>query len=352
MTAEGTYGEVGVGVTFADSARHTGLYGASVRRRALGVERGVTSSTVVPDSRSPTCPPPWSAAREAWLTTAVGDRTRIVATTRIGVSSTTMDAVDVADPRGRVHRLALRRFTDSDRLTTDPWYDPSNEAAALELLEGSGVPAPRLIAADLAGEVWDDPTLLTSYIPGRTVASPSDMRRYLSQLASTLVRIHAVPVRSRSSLLAYAPYAPAALINTPEWTSRPGLWERVLGIIAAPPPSAQPGFIHRDYHQDQALFVRGRLSGVVDWTTACIGPRDIDLARMRLNLAWSHGARVADRFRSAYQAEAGGDGPHPYWELVDCADLLPDMTSPASEEESRELRRFERHVASIAAAFR
>jgi aminoglycoside phosphotransferase (APT) family kinase protein len=262
-----------------------------------------------------------------------------------------MDAVDVADPSGRIHRLALRRFTDSDRLTTDPWYDPSNEAAALELLHSSGVPAPRLIAADLAGEVWDAPTLLTSYIPGRTVASPSDMRRFLSQLASTLVRIHAVPVASRSRLMAYAPYTPAEAIHPPEWTTRPGLWERVLGIIAAAPRSTRSGFIHRDYHQDQVLFVRGRLNGVVDWTTACRGPRDIDLARMRLNLAWSYGERVADRFRSAYQAEAGADGPNPYWELVDCADLLPDMTAPASEEESRELGRFERHVASIAAAF-
>lgn len=289
--------------------------------------------------------------REAWLAAAVGVRSRVVRTRPIGVSSTTMDAVDVADRRGRIHRLALRRYTDTPRLETDPWYDPRNEARALSLLESTDVPAPRLVDVDMAGAVWGAPALLTSRIPGRTVARPADMHRFLSELARTLVRIHAVAVTSASGLIAYAPYTPVNAILPPQWTTVPGLWERVLGVIAGPPPSEPRSFIHRDYHPGQTLFMRGRLRGVVDWTTACTGPPDIDLARMRINLAWDFGPAVAERFVAAFATESGRARPHPYWELVDCADCLPDMEEPGSAADLRELRRFERHVASLAAAF-
>jgi aminoglycoside phosphotransferase (APT) family kinase protein len=289
--------------------------------------------------------------REAWLAAAVGERARVVRTRPIGVSSTTMDAVDVKDRRGRIHRLALRRYTDAARLGTDPWYDPRNEARALKLLESSDVPAPRLVDVEPAGAVWGAPALLTSRIPGRTVSRPAEMHRFLGELARTLVRIHAVSAPAASGLLDYAPYTPVEAIFPPQWTTVPGLWERVLGVIARPPPSGPRGFIHRDYHPGQTLFVRGRLRGVVDWTSACTGPPDIDLARMRINLAWDFGPAVADRFLSAFATESGRAGPHPYWELVDCADCLPDMDEPRTDDEQRELRRFERHVASLAAAF-
>jgi aminoglycoside phosphotransferase (APT) family kinase protein len=289
--------------------------------------------------------------REAWLAAAVGERARVVRTRPIGVSSTTMDAVDVADRRGRIHRLALRRFMDAPRLRVDPWYDPRNEANALVLLETSDVPAPRLVAADLAGDTWGAPTLLTSRIPGGAVIRPANMHRFLSELARTLVRIHSVAATLASGLIGYAPYTPSREIVPPKWTTVPGLWEHVLGVVSTPPPAGVWSFIHRDYHPGQTLFIRGRLRGVIDWTTACTGPRDIDLARMRLNLAWDYGPAVASRFLATYRAESGGGDPHPYWELVDCADFLPDMTAPSTDDEVRELRRFERHVASIAAVF-
>jgi len=288
--------------------------------------------------------------REAWLTAAIGERARVIRTRPIRVSSTTMDAVDVADRRGGIHRLALRRFTDAHRLGTDPWYDPRNEALALRLLEGSDVPAPRLVAVDTAGEVWGAPALLTSRLPGRTVTRPADMKRFLSELACTLVRIHAVAATPASGLIGYAPYTSVSEHSPPAWTTVPGLWERVLRAIAAPPPSGSRAFIHRDYHPGQTLFVRGRLRGVVDWTTACTGPPDIDVARMRINLAWDFGPPTAERFLATFAAESGEDGPHPYWELVDCADCLPDMEKPSTDDELRELRRFERHVASLASA--
>jgi aminoglycoside phosphotransferase (APT) family kinase protein len=54
--------------------------------------------------------------------------------------------------------------------------------------------------------------------------------------------------------------------------------------------------IHRDYHQANVLFEDGRLIGVVDWTAACTGPVGIDLAQMRMNLAWEFDVELADAF--------------------------------------------------------
>src|SRR5215207_9828717 len=48
-----------------------------------------------------------------------------------------------------------------------------------------------------------------------------------------------------------------------------------------------------------------RLTGVVDWIEACVGPPEIDVGHCRLNLTVLFSADVADRFREMYQAESG-----------------------------------------------
>ena len=53
------------------------------------------------------------------------------------------------------------------------------------------------------------------------------------------------------------------------------------------------------------LWSRERLTGVVDWVEACVGPPEIDVGHCRLNLAVLFSADVADRFREMYQAESG-----------------------------------------------
>jgi hypothetical protein len=89
------------------------------------------------------------------------------------------------------------------------------------------------------------------------------------------------------------------------------------------------------------------VSGVVDWATAALGPAGIDLARMRLNVAWVHGVRVANRFASAYVA-AGGDpsARNPYWDLVDAADYMAELEPPVGPTLVA-FSRFEEYVDSI-----
>jgi aminoglycoside phosphotransferase (APT) family kinase protein len=239
----------------------------------------------------------------------------------------------------------LRRYHDSQRLASDPWYVPANEALALRLVADAGVPAPRLHAADLEGEFCETPALLESWIAGEPAWRPKDLDAFLRHSAETLVQIHAIrPADAR--LLRYVPYREPGPMISPPFTTRPGLWERVARVLERPAPEHRETFIHRDYHQGNVLWDGGGVTGVVDWATAAWGPPGIDVARMRLNLAWHLDGEAADRFLAAYSAAGGEDSTrHAYWDLLDAADLLSDLDRATARHAG--FARFERWVAGV-----
>ena len=67
-----------------------------------------------------------------------------------------------------------------------------------------------------------------------------------------------------------------------------------------------------------------RVSGVVDWVEACVGPLAVDSARARLNLAWFVGLDAARRY-----ARCPGVIVDPVWDIVDSCDLgSSDLPGP------------------------
>lgn len=217
----------------------------------------------------------------------------------------------------------------------------------LTLLERTPVRAPRLIAADVEPESCDVPTLLTTRIPGRAPVQPADMGSFLRQMVEELVVIHAVDDPAARGLPRYERYYDDPGV-VPGWARRPAVWERAFEAIAGSPPPTGHRFIHRDYHHGNTLRLRGRLSGVVDWSTGCWGPPAVDLARMRQNLSGDFGLEHAERFLELYVALAGSEPDDlRYWELVDCVDSLPDLGDPADDGELRGFLRFEQHVERV-----
>jgi aminoglycoside phosphotransferase (APT) family kinase protein len=298
-----------------------------------------------PDKRQDGVPPP-SEATLQWAREVAGAGSLVVSLRLMSVQSTTLHAVDVMGATGVIHHLALRRFHRVDRLRSDPWYRPVNEATVLGLLGSTDVPAPRLLAADTGPTMCDVPTLLTTRLPG-TPPQLSKEPAVLTGLAQTLATIHAVDLPVVKALPPYRPYYDPHLDGhrrPPAWSPNARLWDRVFGILASGPPGATLGFIHRDYHPGQTLWDGDRLVGVVDWTTGCLGPRGIDLARMRLNLAGRYGAQVADQFLASYHAAGGVDGHHPYWDLLDAADGILDLPEPTTLATRLEYARFEEWV--------
>ncbi|WP_152529355.1 phosphotransferase family protein [Nocardiopsis chromatogenes] len=267
---------------------------------------------------------------------------------RVSVSSTTLDAVDLVDGHGARHAWMLRRFHDRARLADDPWYRPESEGAALRLLEGTGVRAPVLHAADPDGARLGVPALLTDRIPGHGDWDELDPATMVEDLARELDAIHSVGGGTgHGSGLAllpeYRPYYDPAVDGprTPPPWGDTRLWERVFTVLDGPAPDAPYAFIHRDYHPDQALWVDGRLSGIVDWTTACRGPQAVDLARMRLNLVQEVGPETERAFLAAHRRITGTDAHHPYWDLVDGADFLLGADPPEGGEDRQAWSAFE-----------
>jgi aminoglycoside phosphotransferase (APT) family kinase protein len=131
------------------------------------------------------------------------------------------------------------------------------------------------------------------------------------------------------------------------WMPATAIWAQVTAAVREPPPAAAMTLIHRDYHPQNTLWSRLRLTAVVDWTQASWGPPGLDLGHMRWNLVADHGQDAADRFLACYQAATGvALGGQPYWDLVALLDLLLDGDGPGDIEPG-DLRVFEDYARTV-----
>lgn len=208
--------------------------------------------------------------------------------------------------RGRSWTVVLRRWEhgDAERFV-------HRERATLERLAGSGIPCPELLGSDPDGAGSDrHPALLMTRVPGRVHLDPVDPDDWLAQMARAAAAIHDLDLPAE-------PFEP--WFNPDEWSvpasaTNPALWRRAHDVMRQPPPEAVGVFVHRDFQPFNLLWSRERLTGVVDWTFASAGPREIDVGHCRLNLAVLHGVDWSERFRRAYEAEVGTP-LHPWWDL-------------------------------------
>jgi aminoglycoside phosphotransferase (APT) family kinase protein len=147
-------------------------------------------------------------------------------------------------------------------------------------------------------------------IEGREHWKPPSIER----LAALAPRIHAV--RAPRSFRAYRPYHDLETAEPPPWSSQPKLWERAYAVAeAATVDRASATFIHRDHHAGNVMWSYGRVSGVIDWVEACIGPPAVDFARARINLAAQLGIAAARKY-----AKCDGIEVDPVWDVVDACD--------------------------------
>jgi aminoglycoside phosphotransferase (APT) family kinase protein len=259
----------------------------------------------------------------AWCEEVTGDRV-VQARALDGGMSSAVHAIDVADGRA----LVLRRFVREEWLAEEPDV-PHREAAALELLRERPLPTPRLVASDPTGAAAGDPAVLMTRLPGAVEWAPTDMEIFLRGLADLLPPISATPVGP--GLPDYAPYALESHVP-PSWTSRPEVWERGFAVFDERPPSDERGFIHRDFHPGNVLWVDRVVTGVVDWASTSIGSPSADIGHCRVNLAGVFGVDVADRFL----ALCGVLDYHPYWDIVAALGGFDDETlarwTPHEEE--------------------
>ena len=268
------------------------------------------------------------AATLAWAAAAFGPGSRVVSVRPLSSAWLANHAVEVADAAGALHRVVLRRWARPGWDDEDPDFTAAREAAILELLAATPVPAPAVVAADPGAAVCDVPALLLTMLPGRPPDLGGDPGPVVAGLAAALPRIHAVAVPSDGPRSRVVPpyrrfYDPAAL-EPPGWSARPGLWRRAFEVAAGPPPDDRACLIHRDYHPGNTLWAGGRLVGVVDWIGGSWGPPSADLGHMRVNLAADLGMAAADRFLAVHRALTRFDHD-PWWDVASAVDVAPEV---------------------------
>jgi Phosphotransferase enzyme family len=239
-----------------------------------------------------------------WVAESFGPGARVTAVRRLpNAWAAAVHAVDVGDDGGNRHELVLRRWVRAD-LPPDPGV-VEHEAAALTLLasvsslDAPGLETPVLVAADPTGARADAPSLVMTRLRGRYELAPGDIDAFVDGLVTALQAVHAAPVHP-GALGDYQPWGLDDLTEPPAGWSGPDVWSHALGIARRPVPAHRPVLCHRDFHPGNVLWHHGRVSGVVDWTHACIGPAAADVAHCRLNLTLLFGLEIADDFARRY----------------------------------------------------
>jgi aminoglycoside phosphotransferase (APT) family kinase protein len=274
--------------------------------------------------------PPAEALR--WVETSLGVEVRQVRAYKGGTSSA-IHRLRVQSRDGNRYGVVLRRYVREDLNAEEPDI-AAREAQTLQLLDRVRVPTPALLAHDPTGVDAGVPTIVMTQLPGRLDWSPSDLEPWLRRLAAVLPQIHDAPLTAVDGLPEFTPYEPASW-ERPVWLANIRLWERAVEVFHGPRLDPDRVFIHRDYHPGNVLWRRQRVSGIVDWPVASIGPRAADVAHCRANLIGRFGLDVADRFLGLWQ-ELSGAAYHPWAETVMLIDAM-SWGAPRRRAERRDL---------------
>ena len=225
--------------------------------------------------------------------------------------------IDLETASGARRSVVLRRFNDSFR-----WFDPERlprEIALLTSLSPTAVPAPELVASDVSGRWFGSPALVVSCLRG----GPSPFGTWVArtrELAAAMEVLHAVsPVVDAEPWLTgwQRDTPPLSLVGDP-WLER--VWPVIQANVGELAAGGDSALVHHDLHPGNALWWRGRLSGIVDWPMAGRGFAAYDRAYLRLDVSLCLGLEAGD----AVAAWFAGFDDSPAWDLVVGTRALPD----------------------------
>lgn len=260
-----------------------------------------------------------------------------------GGSSSAMHVVTVRHQDDRMERVVLRRYVLPADVVEPGFVE--REAAALRIAEAIDVPTPTLLGSDLTGEQVGAPALLMTELDGRPVWEPRNRRRWCQALAEVLVAVHGVALPPPGVVPGYAPHRQRSYA-VPRWARDPAMWERAIEIAHEPSIEAPARFVHRDFHPGNVLWVRGQLTGVVDWQHASVGPAVVDVGHNRLNFFF-YDATLAQLFTTTWEEVAEADFD-PWADIVAIVGALDNLRTIPPAQRARDA--IERALAAAVAS--
>ncbi len=233
-----------------------------------------------------------------------------------------------SDPQ-ETQSIVVRRY-GSATLRWNP-LGPSRLWRTLHALSQArlGIATPQPLWFDAT--TLDAPTLLMSYLPGRSTLQPRDMGRFLTDLAGALARIHTVP--SDQPVLAHLPspvervaqlFAVAEQHPGLDSVADGGSIRRVFADARRRSPLGRPVLLHGDYWAGNVVWRGSHLHAVLDWDQAERGDAAYDVAYCRADLALMFGTQAASDFLLAYEDAAKTSLPAiGLWDLLAASRALP-----------------------------
>lgn len=233
----------------------------------------------------------------AWIAGIGGGRVTRVWRLEGGVQAET-HAVDLTCPDGAIRPLVVRRFRIHDAASA------RSEAANLLRLAGSGLPVAEMVGADPEAEETDLPATLQTRLEGVANLDPEFALARLDQLGAVLARLHDLPLPLVAGFSDKSPLMRKAFSEDPPLVvaAEPGglaLWERARAV-SLKSNLETPVLLHGDFHIGNVIWQEGQLAGVVDWSSASLGPAAKDVSYCRMDLALVFGGDAPDRFLAGY----------------------------------------------------
>lgn len=251
--------------------------------------------------------------------------------------------VDVRSADGSDFRIVVRRYKVFGNY--DRGEKARREFKTFELLQRNGIPSPQPLYLDEQGAVLGTPGIVTSYVTGTQIQSPSDPVSWARALAAMLARIHSTPCDTAAKGFLLDADSEAAWFlrsgTVPDYMeAHPGgaaVW-RMVHDLSPNRQQVQPTVVHIDYWPGNVLWDQGQITAIVDWEEAAYGDPAIDVAYCRMEMFLSGMGHVADEFLDTYETEVGQQVANlGFWELAATARPMfnPEgwiTESPAKEE--------------------
>jgi aminoglycoside phosphotransferase (APT) family kinase protein len=203
--------------------------------------------------------------------------------------------------------------------------------AALELAERHGIPAPRLVAADLDGHA----ATLETFLPSRPWPRRLSLAR-LTAAGQTLARVHAVPLSPSPDL----PLRPRPIAVDDFASDRregrlpttPLLSAADARIRSLTPPDTPPVFLHGDVWPGNLPWTTPRQCTLIDWKTAGTGDPGVDLGELRKQIAITYGdLDPLPTITTAWeQLSARRATNTPYWDAVAALNTPTNLYNPTA----------------------
>ncbi|GAA2842246.1 aminoglycoside phosphotransferase family protein [Kribbella solani] len=196
----------------------------------------------------------------------------------------------------------------------------ATNATALQLAEHHDLPAPRLIAADLAGNQSGTPASLETAVAG-TTNWPNSSPERLRAAGAALARLHTIPMAPREHL----PFRPRPIAvddfatdrRTGRMPTTPLLQQADALIRAHGLPEEPSVYLHGDVWPGNMLWSNHQVTAFIDWKTAGVGALGVDLSELRKQVAITFGPQAPTEVLTGYQHATGHPAPHvAYWDAV------------------------------------